>query len=364
MKKKKSRKTNDEINENLNQENATNIFLPSTKKNDNINNENIKISGIKKKSKKKKISNLTENLPNEINNEPLKEKSLKNSSLDLESINVSDNNIKSKSQKSKKNIKNLKKDNILLDKLNNNDNEVIKKEEPKKIVKTITVNEVKNINVPTISKNKRKFTPIYVFCIYRRNAYPFGFNPNSKVKEIFTKLSKEIKIEKNLLEFRINDRIITNLDEEKLIKDFIDEERNDKIYVTKLLSNYMVNNLYNKTYNNIVIIENSNEIKEIEKKLNKFLEEYHMEKDYFFKKINDNKYSFGFSYPDFAFDFNRLLLILKRTEDDFKNIKSYLKLEKKKNRINFGFNQLLNKNIKNKNSINLPNTYISYDQIK
>ena len=32
MKKKKSRKINDEINENLNQENATNIFLPPTKK--------------------------------------------------------------------------------------------------------------------------------------------------------------------------------------------------------------------------------------------------------------------------------------------------------------------------------------------
>ena len=104
-----------------------------------------------------------------------------------------------------------------------------------------------------------------------------------------------------------------------------------------MLSDYMINNLYNKSYNNIVIIENNDEIDDIEKKLSKYLEEYHMEKDYFFKKIKNNKYSFGFSFPDFAFNFNRLLLVLKRTEEDFKNIKSYLKLEKKRKNANFPF---------------------------
>ena len=106
----------------------------------------------------------------------------------------------------------------------------------------------------------------------------------------------------------------------------------------------MINNLYNKAYDNLVIIENSFEISEIEKKLNKFLEEYNMEKDYYFKKLDNNKYSFGFSYPDFAFDFNRLLLILKRTENDFKDIKSYLKLDKKKNKQKYIMNSTNNNN--------------------
>jgi hypothetical protein len=105
---------------------------------------------------------------------------------------------------------------------------------------------------------------ISLFFIFRRNLYPINFNSKSKLKEALTKLSKELKIEKNSLEFRINERIITEKDEETNIKEFIDEEKEDKIYVIKMLSDYMINNLYNKSYNNIVIIENNDEIEDID----------------------------------------------------------------------------------------------------
>ena len=258
-------------------------------------NEKLNII-LKNKSNKKDENNLSENYSNGNYIQ-----AIKNPSLDLPKIEAYNNNAQIKPKKS---IKKLKVINNSVTNEINDKNEINKnKEEIRKKIKTITINEVEN-----------KYVPIAI-----------------------TKLSEELKIEKNSLEFRINERIITEKDEEKNIKEFIDEEKEDKIYVTKMLSDHMINNLYNKSYNNIVIIENNDEIDDIEKKLNKYLEEYHMEKDYFFKKIKNNKYSFGFSFPDFAFNFNRLLLVLKRTEDDFKNIKSYLKLEKKRKVTNFPF---------------------------
>lgn len=319
-----------QIKDNFNEENTYNLFLPSTKKkNDNnnkelINENNKNLLGISsKKPKKKKTNKLSKNNSKDIINNQIKNNSKNNPSINSDKIEVHDIDIQAKLKKGKN------KKNIINKESNKNEKEI---DNPNKLIESITINEVENKYVPKFSKNKRKLPSLNIYCIYRRNAYPLIFNTTSKVKDIYIKLSKELNIEKYLLELRINERIINNLDEEKLIKDLIEQEKNDKIYVTKLLPNYnLINNIYNKTYNNKVIIENSNEIEEIEKKLNKFLEEYHMEKDYYFHKISDNKYSFGFSYPDFAFDFNRLLLILKRTENDFKNIKSYLKLEKKKN---------------------------------
>lgn len=308
-----------DINNNLNEENTYNLFLPSTTKN---KNENNKSTNLKNKNIIKQNNNSTLGL-NKKTKDIVKDNS--KNTINIKKIEVINSNSQTKPKKSKN-----KKIKILKD-LNSNIENTINKEENK--IKAVTINEIIDRGVPHFSKNKNNRVSVYIFCIYRRKAYPFTFNSKSKVKDIFVKLSNQLNIEKNLLECRINEKIITNIEEEKYIKDLIDEEQTDKIYVTKIYPNYnLINNLYNKAYNNFVIIENSYEIKEIEEKLNKFLEEYHMEKDYYFKKISDNKYLFGFSYPDFAFDFNRLLLILKRTEKDFKDIKSYLKLEKKKNK--------------------------------
>lgn len=316
------------INDNLNQENTINFFLPPTKT--------------------KKINKSKSNSKSKINNETQKQNIILSSpnnnitenSKIIQKSEIGTNKTQSKSKKSKpKNIKTK-----IITELN------IEKpiiQENKNKINIITINEVENKKVPKFSKlkNGKKFTSKYLFFIFRRKAYPYTFNPKSKINDLYNKLSNELKIDKNCLEFRINDKIINKKDEEKLVKDFIDEEKNDIIYVTKTLPNYnLINNLYNKAYDNLVIIENSFEISEIEKKLNKFLEEYNMEKDYYFKKLDNNKYSFGFSYPDFAFDFNRLLLILKRTENDFKDIKSYLKLDKKKNKQKYIMNSTNNNN--------------------
>ena len=293
------------MNDNFNQENTTNFCLPPTviKK---LNN-----------SKSNSKSNITNKNKNNIFGLPKSD--LTENSKTIQKSDFGTNKTQSKLKKQKSNLlTQLKTENPII---------------PKKKITTIIINEVEKKNVPNFSgsKSEKKFSSKYIFCIYRRKAYPYKFGPNSKICDIFNKLSRELKIDKKFLEFRINEKIINQKDEEKYISNLVAEEKNDKIYVTKIYPNYnMINNLYNKNYDNLVIIENSKEISEIEKKLNKFLEEYHMEKDYYFKKISDNKYSFGFSYPDFAFDFNRLLLILKRTENDFKDIKSYLKLDKKK----------------------------------
>jgi len=355
MKKKRNQKLNDD---NFNKDNTYNLFLPSTLKRNKTNNVNDLMNEklniiLKNKSNKKDENNLSKNYSNENYIQ-----ALKNPSLDLPKIEVY-NNAQIKPKKSKKKLKII--NNSVINEINNKNEINIKKEEIKKRIKTITINEVENKYVPIFSKNKKQFNSLSIFFIYRRNLYPISFNSKSKLKEALTKLSDELRIEKNSLEFRINERIITEKDEEKNIKEFIDEEKEDKIYVTKMLSDYMINNLYNKSYNNIVIIENNDEIDDIEKKLNKYLEEYHMEKDYFFKKIKNNKYSFGFSFPDFAFNFNRLLLVLKRTEKDFKNIKSYLKLEKKRKITNFPFLGLLS--VKNNNN-NYNNLSMSYDKFK
>jgi len=355
MKKKRNQKLNDD---NFNKDNTYNLFLPSTLKRNKTNNVNDLMNEklniiLKNKSNIKDENNLSKNYSNENYIQ-----ALKNPSLDLPKIEVY-NNAQIKPKKSKKKLKII--NNSVINEINNKNEINIKKEEIKKRIKTITINEVENKYVPIFSKNKKQFNSLSIFFIYRRNLYPISFNSKSKLKEALTKLSDELRIEKNSLEFRINERIITEKDEEKNIKEFIDEEKEDKIYVTKMLSDYMINNLYNKSYNNIVIIENNDEIDDIEKKLNKYLEEYHMEKDYFFKKIKNNKYSFGFSFPDFAFNFNRLLLVLKRTEKDFKNIKSYLKLEKKRKITNFPFLGLLS--VKNNNN-NYNNLSMSYDKFK
>ena len=296
------------MNDNFNEENTSNFCLPPTliKK---LNN-----------SKSNSKSNITNKNKNNIFGLPSSD--LTENSKTIQKSDFGTNKTQSKLKKPKS-----KKSNLLAQ---------LKTEKPiipKTKITAIIIDEVEKKNVPNFlgTKSEKKFSSKYIFCIYRRKAYPYNFGPNSKICDIFNKLSRELKIDKKFLEFRINEKIINKKDEEKYIKDLMAEEKNGEIYVTKIYPNYnMINNLYNKTYDNLVIIENSKEISEIEKKLNKFLEEYHMEKDYYFKKISDNKYSFGFSYPDFAFDFNRLLLILKRTENDFKGIKSHLKLDKKK----------------------------------
>ena len=332
MRKKRNQKLNED---NFNKDNTYNLFLPSTLKRNKTNNSNDLLKEklniiLKNKSNKKDENNLSENYSNGNYIQ-----AIKNPSLDLPKIEAYNNNAQIKPKKSIKKLKVI--NNSVINEINDKNDINKNKEEIRKKIKTITINEVENKYVPIFSKNKKHFHSLSLFFIYRRKLYPINFNSKTKLKEAITKLSEELKIEKNSLEFRINERIITEKDEEKNIKEFIDEEKEDKIYVTKMLSDHMINNLYNKSYNNIVIIENNDEIDDIEKKLNKYLEEYHMEKDYFFKKIKNNKYSFGFSFPDFAFNFNRLLLVLKRTEDDFKNIKSYLKLEKKRKVTNFPF---------------------------
>ena len=315
--------------EKLNGDKIDHLILPPSKNVINNSNSNKQNNDLIKSKKKRN------NTINNLLNEPSNKNSKINSSVNLEKLVFENSNSQTKPKK----FKNKKNKNKTVNELNNIDNGINK---PKIQITPVIINEVKNRNAPVFSKKKKKFDQIYIFCIYRRKVYPYTFNVNSKIKDIYMKLSEELKIQRNLLEFRINERVISHIEEEKLIKDLINEEKNYKIYVNKLYPNYnMINNLYNKSYNNLVIIENSFEIEEIEKKLNKFLEEYHMEKDYYFKKINDNKYSFGFSCPDFAFDFNRLLLILKRTEKDFKDVKSYLKLEKKKKKENFPFLELL-----------------------
>ena len=341
----------------LDEDNTNNLFLPSTKKIIKNNDSNIQNNDLIKEKKnnllglsKKKRNNTNNNLINELS----KNNSIKNSSANLEKVDVTNSNSQTKPKK----LKNKKNKNKTVNELNS-----IDINRPKIQITSIIINEVNNRYVPKFSKKKKIFEPVYIFCIYRRKAYPYIFNVNSKIKDIYMKLSEELNVEKNSLESRINERIMRHSEEEKLIKELINEEKTDKIYVNKLYHNYnMINNLYNKSYNNLVIIENSFEIEEIEKKLNKFLEEYHMEKDYYFKKISDIKYSFGFSCPDFAFDFNRLLLILKRTEKDFKDIKSYLRLEKKKNKTNLPFLQLLTEQKGKIKKIKMPS--ISIEQIK
>ena len=361
MKKKIIQKKNEEFNE----ENTNNLYLPSTTKK-KVNNNKSKESILQKSNILNENQNNILGLPkkkkngskNNIVNENSKI-SAKNSSNNLQKLDVANNDSQTKPKKLKNKINKKLKELKNIEEKKNIDKNVNILNKPKKEITAIVINEVKDKHVPIFSKNNIKIPRDYVFCIFRRKAYPYSFNSNLKIKDIIKKLSEELKIDKNYLEFRINDRIIKNIEEEKFVEVLIDEEKNDKIYVTKKYdNNNMINNLYNKTYNNLVIIENSFEIKEIEKKLNKFLEEYHMEKDYYFKKISDNKYSFGFSYADFAFDFNRLLLILKRTENDFKDIKSYLKLEKKKSKINLLSSQSIIKN----NEIKMPS--ISYETIK
>ena len=313
------KKNNPKINSNLNEENTNNLFLPSTslKNENNLENKNNI-----KKGKTKNIFSLPKKVKidsNNIVNNNSKNKILKDLYKEQKNEMV-DDDIQTIPKKGK-NKKNKFLNELKINQINT----------PKIGINPIIINEVKNNKVPKLSKKKKCLNFLYIFFIYRRKAYPLNCDSNSTIKDIFKKLSEELNIEKNLLEFRINEKIIQ--EEEKLIKDLIEEEKTDKIYVTKLFPNHnMINNLYNKAYNNFVIIENLFEIKDIEQKLNKFLEEYHMEKDYYFNKINDNKYSFGFSCPDFAFDFNRILLILKRTENDFKDIKSHLKIIKKKNK--------------------------------
>ena len=356
MKKKMNSNLNDDK---LNEDNTNNLFLPPTKKIINNNDSNIQYNELIKE-KKKNLLGLSKkkrnNTNNNIINELTKNNSIKNSSGNLEKVDVTNSNSQTKPKK----LKNKKNKNKTENELNSIDNNTNR---PKIQITSIIINEVNNRYVPKFSKKKKKIEPVNIFCIYRRKVYPYIFNVNSKIKDIYMKLSEELNVEKNSLEFRINERIMRHSEEEKLIKELINEEKTDKIYVNKLYHNYnMINNLYNKSYNNLVIIENSFEIEEIEKKLNKFLEEYHIEKDYYFKKISDIKYSFGFSCPDFAFDFNRLLLILKRTEKDFKDIKSYLRLEKKKKKTNFPFLELLTDQKGKNKRIKMPS--ISLERIK
>ena len=347
----------DNKNNNLNQENATNLFLPSSI-NKNNDNDNNKLNDLNQGGDNKNESN--KNIVEANNPEDAPQK---DSSANLQNVDAPDEKNKKK-EKKKKTKKNINKEINELNDVKNNDNTNNKPKKKKKIVPK-TINELEDRRVPQFTKGGRKnLPPLYVFCIFRRKAYPLSVKVNSPVKNMFIKLSQELNIEKEFLEFRINDRIITNEEGEKLIKDLVGEEKNDKIYVTKIFPNYnMINNLYNKTYNNIVVIENPVEIDDIEQKMSKILEAYHMEKDFYFRKINNNKYSFGFSCADLAFDFSRILILLKRTEDDYKNIKYHLKLEK---RVRCNTKGDISSRQTNKNrsggAITLP--YLSYDRDK
>ena len=155
--------------------------------------------------------------------------------------------------------------------------------------------------------------------------------------KLIDKFCKELSINKENLQFHINNKLITECD--KNINELITEEKTNEIYVyKKMMSSSYTNGALQKRYNNFVIIEKINDITLIKNELDKFLDEYHIEKDYICEKIGEDKYSFGFCYPDLAFDFNRLVLLIKSSNSDLHGIKNRLKIENKsksKNKLSF-----------------------------
>lgn len=265
-------------------------------------------------------------------------------------------------------IKDLKKKNEVTNTCTNTSNS-INSIQNKKNYNTSNNSELNNLKIKQTIK---------VRCIFRRNVYTYILNINSKFNKLIDKFCKELSINKENLQFHINNKLITECD--KNINELITEEKTNEIYIyKKMMSSSYTNGALQKRYNNFVIIEKINDITLIKNELDKFLDEYHIEKDYICEKIGEDKYSFGFCYPDLAFDFNRLVLLIKSSNSDLHGIKNRLKIENKsksKNKLSFNRqNKLKNElgtfsnDIRKKNKdyglyVNICGPYVSYQEVK
>ncbi len=232
-----------------------------------------------------------------------------------------------------------------------------------------TVNEMNSkykYNISNCLDKAKKMTKIKVYCIYRRNPYLYILPPSSTVEDIKKKFSTEISVELNQLSFKINGTPLATEKNKMKIKDILLEEKTNQIFATKLQNeaSAYLSDIYIKSYNNLVLVEQVQNIEKLVKKIDEFLEKVGSQKDYIIKKSGDGNYSFGFNYPDLAFDINRLIIALKARSDDseFSQIKSQLKVannKKYKNSCrNLKYHKLLDGIKKNKEDYGL---YVTMD---
>ena len=361
-----------------------------------LNRDHIMNDARKSEQKTDKIIYKSKNL-NNLNNLSINN----NNNFQNDSItnNVNEDNV-TKEKKNKSLVKNKNPKQVsqsvfsisIVDKKTDNnieENKLIKDLKNKEVVTKTPSNTSNSLNsIPNnksystsnnTENNKLKIRQtIKIYCIYRRNIYTYILNIKSKFNRVIEKFCKELNINKENLQFNINNKLITEFN--KNIKELITEEKTNQIYIYKKMnsSNYM-SGILNKRYNNFVIIEKVKDIQIIKNELDKFLDEYHVEKDYICENISEDKYSFSFCYPDIAFDFNRLILLIKNSNPELSGIKHRLKIENKsetKNKINLSKQNklddelgILSSKIKKNNKdyglyVNISGPYVSYQEMK
>ena len=323
----KNKNKNEEENKNEKNNNKNKQKGKIYGKNDKNSNENSN----KTLDKSDNILNTTENTNNK--NEKNKKKKLppiktlnteKNENLKSENNNKENN----KNNKNNKNNENNNEDN----KENNNENNNNENNNIK------TIPSIKNPQPQPLLKIFRKPKPIKllkIIFIYRRNQYTINLKPNTKILQLRQSISNEIHLEPSNFEIFFNDEIISESQNQISLSEII---KNQKFFFfeikKKIVNNYYINYIYPKTYNYKILIENIENLPDFYSKIEQFFKDSLIEKDYILEPLEMNKYSLGFSFPDVAFDFNRFLLILKLSDDNYANIKSSLKLYGNKNKKN------------------------------
>jgi hypothetical protein len=280
----------------------------------------------------------------------------------------------------------------------NNSIEIKKKEEPKKEKRKSqeNINLLKNDKsqakiIDELPKNelydsKKIKTAYRLVFVFRNEDVNINVKPETKLINVFKKISAKINMPLEKIYINYNDRTLTEKDYETTVKKFFDFPKNKSrpILYVRLKSftdnsaskyNYLNNssdainksNYYSKTnYSNKVKISNYPSLidinvspnDDIHNIINSFLKESKINSDFYVERkeeqkepdinINTNEsnildsniletsenvsiiYIVGFPTPDVAFDFNRYMSILKLVNPTFKNIKIKLLMNSRK----------------------------------
>ena len=305
--KNKNKKDDDNKNDNIINNNNANKNKQKGKiygKSDKNSNEN----SIKNLDKNDNL-NTTENIINKT------EKNKKKKLPPLKNTNTEKNeNLKSENENENKKEENNNE--------NNNNNNIN------------TIPSIKNTQPSLLKINRKKPTKLLkIIFIFRRNQYTINLKQNSKISQLRQSISNEIHLEPSNFEIFFNDEIIPESQDQNSLSQIIKNQRFFFFEVKKkITNNYYKNYILPKTYNYKIFIENIENLPDFYLKIEQFFKDSLIEKDYILEPIEMNKYSLGFSFPDVAFDFNRFLLILKLSDENYANIKSSLKLDGTKNK--------------------------------
>ena len=274
---------------------------------------------------------------------------------DSESNSTKLNDPQSKENKSikkkitkKKTTKNMSKNNTavsLLDTLINK-----KKSEPI-IIDNIEKKETLKI------KLKKIIPSLNINFIYRRNKFNISLSQKSKLEDLKNKISERIEIPTNKFEIFLKENNDSLKNNEELIKDIIKETKNPIFEIKKNQNFPLTSELYFNNYYDKIEVEGILDLEDFKNQIEIFFKDNLILKDYICQYISPQKYLIGFNSKNISFDFNRFLQILRLTNSLYKNIKTYIKKEKKiilkKNKSN-----LLNS--RNKKIIKYISPYMSF----